>query len=191
MKMLTYTSLLVACLVVSVVAYFLYKVIADSSRSVYRSRAPVALLDTKGHHHTDSPGHHDKNSGVNASVTGKAKAFGENRGHTTPKNFAKTYPALPTESVTWTSQGTWQGKWQGNRGQSGKPQLQDGHAAGNTSHCSLYHVNTPQPAQRARPNIPWLQREEKVTPVGKTSKVTRRVARVVSDNADPNKPWGW
>jgi hypothetical protein len=173
--MLTYTSLLVACLVVSAVAYFLYKVVADSSRSVYKSRSPIALLDTPGHHH--------KGSVANASVAGNAKAFGENRGHSTPKNFAKTYPAMPNESVEWT--------WQGSRGQLREPQLQAGYAAGNSSHCSLYDMNTPQPAQRARPNTPKLHREEKVNPAGKTYKVSRKVAHVASDKQDLNKPWGW
>lgn len=173
--MLTYTSLLVACLVVSVVAYFLYKVIADSSRSVYRSKAPIALVDTPEHHHKDSL--------VHASVTGNSKAFGENRGHTTPKNFAKTYPAMPNESVEW--------KWQGSEGHLREPQLQAGYATGNSSHCSLYDANTPQPARRTRPNIPKLHREEKVNPVGRTYKVTRKAAHVASDNHDLNKPWGW
>jgi len=182
--MLTYTSLLVACLVVSVVAYFLYKVIADSSRSVYKSRSPIALLDTPGHHHKDSL--------VNASVTGNSKAFGQNRGHTTPKNFAKTYPAMPNESVEW----TWQGKWQGGEGHLREPQLQAGYATGNSSHCSLYDAKTPQPAQRTRPNISNLHREEKVNPVGRTYKVTRKAAHVPGDDHvlnkhDLNKPWGW
>lgn len=181
--MLTYASLLIACLVVSVVAYFLYKVIADSSRSVYRSRAPIALVDTS----LAAKGHHHKNPVVNASVAGNAKAFGENRGHTTPKNFAKTYPAMPTDS----GERTWQAKWQRSRGNLREPPLQAGYAAGNSSHCSLYDVKTPQPAQRARPNIPKLHREEKVNSVGRTYKVTRKAAHVASDNPDLNKPWGW
>jgi hypothetical protein len=177
--MLTYTSLLIVCLVVSAVAYFLYKVIADSSRSVYRSRAPILLSDTKAHHHSDSV--------VDATVAYNSKAFGENRGHTTPKNFAKTYPAMPTESV----ERTWQGTWQGSRGQLHEPPLRAGYATGNSSHCSLYDVNTPKPAQRARPNTPKLHHEEKVSSVGRTYKVTRKVAHEASDNPDLNKPWGW
>jgi hypothetical protein len=177
--MLTYTSLLIVCLVVSVVAYFLYKVVADSSRSVYRSKAPITLFGTPGHHHKDSV--------ANASVADNAKAFGENRGHSTPRNFAKTYPAMPTESNEW----AWQGKSQGNRGQVREPQLQASYAGGNSSHCSLYDVNTPQPAQRVRPNIPKLRREEKVNPVGRTYKVTRKAAHVPGDDHDLNKPWGW
>jgi len=173
--MLTYTSLLVVCLVVSAIAFFLYKVVADSSRSVYKSKIPIILGDAAQDHHKDP---------VNAAVVAnKSKAFGENRGHTTPADFAKTYPAMPTESVNW--------GWQGSGVQLHEPQFHSGHAAGNSRHCSLYDVKSPKPD--LRPNLPTgrLHREEKVKPVGRSYKVTRRAESFTRGDGSLNKPWGW
>jgi len=184
--MLTYTSLLVACLVVSVIAYFLYRVVADSSKSIYRSRLPMALLDTaERHHKVHSP---------STALAGNTKAFGQERGHATPKNFARTYPALPTESVDW--------GWQGSGVQLREPPLQPvtgqprtgqpgGTGWGDSNHCSLYDVKTPQSALHPKPQTGRLHREEKVKPVGRTYKVTRKEDHVDSDNRNLNKPWGW
>ena len=43
--MLTYATILIASLILAVVALFLYKVISDSSRSVYSSKDRIAIID--------------------------------------------------------------------------------------------------------------------------------------------------
>ncbi len=174
--MLTYTSLLIACLVISVIAYFIYKVVTDSTRSVYRSKAPIAIIDAEDDRHNHSVS--------SAAVIKNTKAYGENRGHSTPKNFARTHPAMPTEAVDW--------GWQGSGVQIREPQLQPGHMAGTSSHCSLYDVNASQvSALNPKPHNGRLHREEKLKPIGRSYKVTRKVERMATEDGELNKPWGW
>lgn len=174
-KMLSFTSLLVLCLVVSAVVYFVYKVIADSSRSVYRSREPLALVNPQ-----DQP---KKSTGSQFPVNQSA-AFGQGGEHASPKNFARTFPAMPTESVDW--------RWEGSGVQLREPSLQPGNAAGKSGHCSLYDLNSPQPVTKPNPFAGRLHREETDRISGRSYKVTRKSQRTTKeDDRDLNKPWGW
>jgi len=173
--MLSYTSLLVVCLVVSAVVYFVYKVIADSSRSVYRSKEPLALVNPQ-----DQP----KKSTSKAFPVEKPAAFGQGGEHSSPKNFARTYPATPTESVNW--------RWEGSGVQLREPNLQPANATGTPGHCSLYDAKSPQPAAKPNPYTGRLHREETDRFSGRSYKVTRKSRRPTDDDdRDLHKPWGW
>jgi len=152
--MLSFTSLLIVCLVLSAVVYFIYKIVTDSSRSVYRSKQPLALSDREDH----------LKKGYEYPK-GKSAAFGQIGEVASPKDFARTYPAMPAGSVDW--------KWE-------------------PGHCSLYDVKSEQPAAKPNPYNGRLHRAETERPAGRTYKVTRKTQRSFDDNdGDMSKPWGW
>lgn len=173
--MLSYTSLLVVCLVLSAVAYFIYKIVTDSSRSVYRSKQPLALSDTEDHLGKKKP--------VNQYPKSKSAAFGRIGEVAPPGDFARTYPAMPTGSVDF--------KWEGAGVQLREVEVPHGNAA-NKSHCSLYEANPTDAVAKPNPNNGRLHREEADKPAGRTYKVTRRSRRSYGhDERDLSKPWGW
>ena len=175
--MLSYTSLLVICLVLSAVVYFLYKVVSDSSRSVYRSKQPLALDDIHDHPKKSSTG--------NAFPKGRSAAFGQVGEVASPKDFASTFPAMPSDSVNW--------KWEGAGVQLREPLAPHGEAASQAGHCSLYDVKPSQAAAKPDPFRGRLHREETERPAGRTYKVTRKTRRTYNDDdeRDLHKPWGW
>ncbi|MGA9574838.1 MAG: hypothetical protein WBS20_12920 [Lysobacterales bacterium] len=176
--MLSYTALLVASLVVAAVAFFLYKVISDSSRSVFSSKNGIALIDGKQAHNNDPVS--------KASLAYKPSTYGA-VGRSSAQNFAGTVPAKPTEStdINW--------GWGGSGVQLREPGLQTANGAtGNSKHCSLYDSNLAD----SRPDHPnpytgRLHREEKNKTVGRTYKVTRKTQTAIGSDGDLNKPWGW
>ena len=174
--MLTYTALLIASLVVSAVVFFLYRVISDSSRSVYSSKEHLILYE-------DAPKSRREPLNVNDAAY-RPKAYGPG-GHSTPRNFAATHPAMPTDSVDW--------GWQGSGVQLKEPRLQSGHFAGHSNHCSLFDVQAtePKPVVRQNPHTGKLHREEMHKAAGRTYKVTRKTSSENADSADLSKPWGW
>lgn len=170
--MLSFTSLLVLSLVLSAVVYFLYKVFKDSSKSVYRSKVPLALVDRQDHF---------KNPASQAAPTENAAAFGKGGEHSTPKNFARTYPALPAGSVDW--------RWEGSGVQLRELQTQPGESKG---HCSLFDVYAQQAAAKRDPYAGMPHREEVSKPTGRSYNVTRKTERTAGDeDRDLHKPWGW
>jgi len=171
--MLSYTSLLVVCLVLSAIGYFIYKVISDSSRSVYRSKQPLALDDARDHL--------KKMPAVNPYPKSKSAAFGQVGEVASPRDFARTYPAMPSDSVNW--------KWEGAGVQLREPLA----PVNNTGHCSLYDVKPSQPGTaRPNPHNGKLHREEFDKPAGRTYKVTRKSRRSFdNDDGELSKPWGW
>jgi hypothetical protein len=174
--MLSYTSLLVVCLVLSAVGYFLYKVVADSSRSVYRSKQPLGLENT--------PDHFKKRPAGNEYPKGKSAAFGQVGEVSTPKDFARTYPAMPAGSVDW--------KWEGAGVQLRELEVPHGKTANQAGHCSLYDVKPSQAATKPDPYRGRLHREETERPAGRTYKVTRKTRSSFNhDEGDLSKPWGW
>lgn len=174
--MLSYTSLLIVCLVLSAVAYFIYKIVSDSSRSVYRSKQPLALDDTHDHL--------KKRPAGNAYPKAKSAAFGRIGEVASPKDFARMYPAMPSDSVNW--------KWEGAGVQLREPQVPHGKTADQAGHCSLYDVKQTQPAAKPDPYSGRLYREETERPAGRTYKVTRKTRRSFDDDErDLHKPWGW
>jgi len=173
--MLSFTSLLVVCLVLSAIGYFLYKVISDSSRSVYRSKQPLALEDPHGHPKKKPAG--------NAYPIAKSAAFGQVGEVAPPKDFARTYPAMPSDAVNW--------KWEGAGVQLREPQVPLGKTANQAGHCSLYDVKQSQPAAKPDPYSGRLYREETERPAGRTYKVTRKTRSFDDDERDLYKPWGW
>jgi hypothetical protein len=157
--MFTYVTIFVASVVVALVGRFIYKTISDSSRSVYSSKERVAIIASS----KDSKG------------KTADKTVSEQNSRVTPKNLAKTHPAMPTEHVDW--------GWQGNAGQVSEPA---------TSHCSLYDANSdPEPTTRTRPNSGWPRREEKLEAGGRSYKVTRKEPRKHTNLETDAKPWGW
>jgi len=174
--MLSYTSLLVVCLVLSAIGYFLYKVVSDSSRSVYRSKQPLALDDIHDHPKKGPSG--------NAFPKGRSAAFGQVGEVASPKDFAGTYPAMPSESVNW--------RWEGAGVQLREPLAPHGKAANQGGHCSLYEVKPSQADAKPDPYRGRLHRVETERPAGKTYKVTRKSrSSFDSDDRDLSKPWGW
>lgn len=179
--MLSYTSLLVVSLVLSAIVYFLYKVVSDSSKSVYRSKQPLALDDGRNHRKRD---HRKRAPAGDAYPTAKSAAFGQVGEVASPKDFARTYPAMPSGSVDW--------KWEGAGVQLRELQVPHGNSANKTGHCSLYDLKPPQADAKPDPYRGRLHREETERPAGRTYKVTRRTRNSSDDDErDLHKPWGW
>jgi len=173
--MLTYTTLFVASLIVAAVIFFLYRVISDSSRSVYSSKNPLAIIDSTQGPHKDTTG--------SAGPAYKPTPFGQD-GHASPKHVARSNPAMPTETVNW--------GWQGSGGQLREPQLHLAKAAGESRHCSLFDVNATETRPQTGQYTGRLHREEKLNSTGRTYKVTRKEDhRTTPEPESLNKPWGW
>jgi hypothetical protein len=164
--MLTYATIFIASVIVASIAIFLYKVISNSSRSVYSSKEHLAILDVKPNYQKDKV------------TAGGLPDFPYGGNHATPRHMAKTHPALPTEQVDW--------GWKGSGKQTHQ---QPGHAKG--SHCSLYDLKPESPGTNRNQKAGWPYREEKSVGAGKVYKVTRKVARKDSEPHGSNKPWGW
>jgi len=163
--MLTYVTIFVASVVVVLVARFIYKAITDSSRSVYSSKERIAIVaSSKG----------NKGKTARKTVTG-AQTASNRESRVTPKNLAKTHPAMPTEHVDW--------GWQGNADQVSEPA---------TSHCSLYDSNSDtEPTTSTRKSSGRPRREEKLEAGGRVYKVTRKAPRKHTNLETADKPWGW
>lgn len=173
--MLTYATILIASLIVALVVLFFYKIVSDSSRSIFRSKQPIALTESTANHPIDKTAH---NTVTSASVPpgGKARV-------TPPPKINQIYPAMPTETIDW--------GWQGSGNKLREQNPQHGASAGNVAHCSLYDVSTAEPTVNSNQQTGWPHREDKIESGGKAYKVTRKV---VSKHANPEttgKPWGW
>lgn len=170
--MLTYATILIASLVLAVVALFLYKVISDSSRSVYSSKDRIAIIDR----HPEEK----KGKAKHGAVTNTLSSI-DNRSGVKQWNKAKGTPAMPAGNLG--------GGWNG----SGPGQLAH-HGAGvaGTSHCSLYDdVSAAEPEVKQTRNTGRISREEKSEPGGKVYKVKRRPVPKSTDSQLTNQPWGW
>lgn len=169
--MLTYATIFIASVIVASIIIFLYKVISNSSRSVYSSRERPIIYDVKPNYQKDR------------LTAGGIPDFKYGDSHATPRHMAKTHPALPTDTIEW--------GWKGSGKQSHQ---QPGHHAtgnANSSHCSLYDLKPESPGVKRSQKAGWPYREEKSVGAGKVYKVTRKVASKDSGADDLHKPWGW
>ena len=152
--MLVYATIFIVSIIVAVVSLVLYKVISDTSRSVYSSKEPIDIIPQQ-----------DKSSAY-ASISDRAFPSGQTS-HSTPRNMAQTFPAMPTEAHD-----DWSVREKG-------------------SHCSLYDVNPVEAPVRKKRNTGWPQRVDKQEAGGSTYKVTRKRPAESADTEDGSKPWGW
>ena len=168
--MLTYATIFIASVILASIAIFLYKVISNSSRSVYSSKEHLAIFDVKPNYQKDK------------MTAGGIPDYPYGENHATPRHMAKTHPALPTEQVDW--------GWKGSGKQAHQ---QPGHAKGSasSSHCSLYDLKPESPGVNRNQKVGWPYREEKSLGAGKVYKVTRKVARQDAESDGLHKPWGW
>ena len=167
--MLTYATILIACLILAVIVLFLYTVISDSSRSVYSSKDRIAIIDR-----------HPEENKVKAKHGAVTNALNSNdRRDGAPQwSMAKSTPAMPADNSS--------------RGNQVPGQLAH-HGAGvaNASHCSLYNVNAAEPESKHTRNTGWLSREERREPGGKVYKVKRKSKPRSTGSQGLNQPWGW
>jgi hypothetical protein len=167
--MLTYATILIACLILAVVGLFLYNVISDSSRSVYSSKDRIAIIDR----HPEE----NKVKAKHGAVTNALNSIDKRDG--VPQwSMAESTPAMPA----------------GNSGRGNQvPGQLAHHGAGvaDVSHCSLYNVNAAEPESKNTRNAGWLSREDRREPGGKVYKVKRHSAPRSTDSQGINQPWGW
>jgi hypothetical protein len=161
--MLTYATILIASLILAVVALFLFKVISDSSRSVYSSKDRIAIIDR----HPDEK----KGKARHSAVTNALGSIDERDG-VTQWNMAKSTPAMAGNQIP---------------GQL----AQNGAGVADASHCSLYDVSAAEPASKRTRNTGWISREERREPGGTVYKVKRNSVPKSTDSQLTNKPWGW
>lgn len=161
-------------MIIAVVALFLYTVISDSSRSVYSSKNPIAIINR-------NPAE-KKDKARPSATTGALNSPDRNSG-VTPRNLAQTVPAKPVESVEW--------GWKGSTDQGGEQHAHPETGAAKVRHCSLYDVNASEPRVKQNQNANWPYREEKREPGGKVYKVKRASARKPVGSQGMNTPWGW
>ena len=167
--MFTYTTIFIGSLIVAVIALVVYRVVMGTSRSILSSKGPVALTSS-----TTNP-----RSGESPfAVAGTAASPGQGS-HATPRNIAKTHPAMPPEDTDW--------GWQTKGNQVREQQAHYATGTADTKHCSLYDVDPTAPDL----GDAWPHREEKVEAGGKAYKVTRKVPPQASNDEDSGKPWGW
>lgn len=177
--MLAYASILIISLVVALVVLFFYKIVSDSSRSIYRSKYPIALTGSSPDQLKNQSAHKTA-AGVSAPPGGQRRVL--------PPKIDQIYPAMPNETFDWGWQGS--GKQFHEHGQhhgKGAGQL----SADNTGHCSLYNVGIAEPTADSNQQTGWPHREEKTEPAGKAYKVTRKVVTKDEDLETVSKPWGW
>ena len=173
--MLTYATILIASLIVAVVALFLYKVISDSSRSVYSSKNGIAI--------TDRSPVGQKNKARHSAVTDALNSL-DDRSLVTPGSMAKTIPAMPSSDSSGPV-------WQGGGNQASGQLAHHGAGGADASHCSLYDVSVAEPKLKRNRNTGWPYREEKAESSGRVYKVKRKSAAQTASPQTINKPWGW
>lgn len=172
--MLSYATIFIVSLIVAVIAIFLYKVISDSSRSVYSSKDRIAIINRN----PANQKHKVKHNAVSDALSSL-----DRRGHVTQRDLARTVPAMPVDSTNST--------WKGSGNQVHEQNSDYGIGAAGASHCSLYDVRTSQPEVRQNRGAGWPHREEKLDASGKTYKVKRKPAAATTGSQAINKPWGW
>lgn len=114
--MFFYTSLFIASLFAALIVLWVYRTVAFSIKSVYKTVLPTS--DT-------GPTSHLKDKAVPITSREKPTPWGW-KGHETPANAAKTHAALPTEKPNW----GWSGGQQGIHEQNGSYAVSKPAAAG-------------------------------------------------------------
>jgi len=173
--MLTYAIIFLVCLAVALVARVVYQAISDTSRSVYRSKEPIAIITR--------PSNQQKTAlaGAGSAVTGAqtqreweapAKAWDE---------FARPGPTEFNDSVEWAAPKS------GNQFDGGQPKFATSN--GRASHCSLSDVDTvtAEPQVRQNTGLPVREQGPGNRHYGAESKTAARTA----DTDSSGKPWGW
>ena len=159
---------MIVSLIVAVVALFLYKVISDSSRSVYSSKDRIAIIDRHPQ---------DKKAEARHSAVSNAMDSIDRKGGAA-WNMTKSTPAMAVGSSPRDELALGQFAHQGA-------------GVAESSHCSLYDVSPAKPEGNNSRQPNWIQREEKSEPGGKVYKVKRRSTAGSTDPQSGNKPWGW
>ena len=95
--MLSYATIFIACLIVAVVALVLYKVISDSSRSVYSSKDRIAIINRNPASQKDRVKH-------NADT--KSKRSIDRRYRFKQLYMTRTVPAMPVNTTNSACKGS-------------------------------------------------------------------------------------
>ncbi len=174
-KMLTYVIIFLVCFVVALVARAVYQAIADTSRSVYRSKEPIAIISRPSNQQKAAV------AGAGSAVAGTqaqneweapAKAWDE---------FTRQSPSEFNDSVEWAAPKN------GNKLGENQPQFETSN--GSASHCSLYDVDTVTAEPQVRQNTGLPVREQGSG--NRNFGVESKEAAKTPDNDDSGKPWGW
>ncbi|GMR15393.1 MAG: hypothetical protein BMS9Abin30_1021 [Gammaproteobacteria bacterium] len=166
--MFFYVSLFTASLIVALVALWLYHLLTDAGRTVYRSFSsgakntpPLAYVERKVAHST-------------ASGTPTPWGWGEN---TNPSQAARAAAIAPADAVPW--------GWPGNESKDRAPQRHDELKAAEAS------LDEMGPKQIKESAIGWPYREEKSELAGTAYKVTRKATSKQTNLNPADRPWGW
>lgn len=174
-KMLTYAIIFLVCFVVALVARAVYQAIADTSRSVYRSKEPIAIITRPSNQQKAAV------AGAGSAVAGTqaqkeweapAKAWDE---------FTRPGPSEFNDSVEWAAPK--------NANKPGENQPQFATSNGSASHCSLYDVDAVTAEPQVRQNTGLPVREQ--GPGNRNPDIESKTAARTADNDDSGKPWGW
>lgn len=171
--MFIYTSIFLASLVLAVVALVLYRTISDSSRSVYSSKEPIAIISRPSD---------DKGGKASGSRVATAQPARSQARRATPQDLATPYAATPTDKINL--------GWEPELNKVGEQNLSFAGAA-NVSRCSLYDVSaTTESTSGSKGGVDWSFSEEKRAKRVSTENAPRKAAARPSD-PENSKPWGW
>lgn len=165
--MLTYATFFVVCVVLAVVARFVYKAVSESSMSLSTSKVRVAIVS----------GSAGKKNGATSKVDGRTSSGRTNAS-------GRQNPTRPSKKdIDW--------GWQKNGTQVRTPHPRPGAAVATGSHCSLYDVNTAQSTVSHGQKVGRPYRENKLGATGRSYKVSRKVTPKTQHRETVKKPWGW
>jgi hypothetical protein len=173
--MLTYAIIFLVCFVVALVARAVYQAVSDTSRSVYRSKEPIAIITRPSSQQKAAV------AGAGSAVAGTqaqkewaapAKAWDE---------FNRPGPSMADDTVEWPAPKS------GNQPGEGQPQFATG--TGSASHCSLYDVDAVTAEPEVQHNTGLPVREQ--GPGNKDYSVESKAAARTPANDNSGKPWGW
>lgn len=175
--MFFYSLLLVASVIMALVVLYLYRMLADVGKAVYRAFLPSAKND---------PSNHQNEVKVATSINDTPTPWGWH-GQVAQERKERTHTAAPPLIVPW----GWKGNGHEIRERGHKPSVRSSVQNGATGLDAFLKRKRLESDSAFRDGVGWPYREEKFELAGKVYKMTRRETFARTDFTTMVKPWGW
>jgi hypothetical protein len=179
MKMVFYSILFVASVIVALVVLYLYHMLADVGKTVYKAFLP----STK-----DSSSNHQTKVKVATSINDTPTPWGW-QGKAAQESRKRTSPVASPKNVPW----GWKGNNHEIRDRGSKPPVQTAVRIGAKGLDALLKQsgNGSNSDSASRKKVGWPYREEKTEFAGKAYTVKRKATPARTNLRTAGKPWGW
>ena len=167
--MFTYTFIFVACILLAVVAVYLYKAMSKVGKSVSRIKLSNLRAADPTRHLVAEP--------VRIAVSDTQSPWGR-ESRQTPENLAKTNAARPFEQSPWSNLGNGMQFAQHRRRKS-------------PGQWAPYDTGDTESVHKRGQGSTWLHREDRFESNGKSYKVSRKLRPRIAPPKPLSKPSNW